>query len=88
MRTLRLARKAKNNATVSVDRGACVGSGICEVIARHLFTLGPDHISVPTQPTLTNDDEVDAAVDAAHSCPTAAIAVDSDGCPVTRGGKS
>lgn len=60
---------------VTVDRGRCMGSGICTALAPGLFRMdgershGPDGECAPDE----------SLVDAADSCPAGAITVVEDG---------
>lgn len=56
---------------VTVDRGACLGSGICAALAPGLFALDGER-SRPLRGTTEPDETV---LDAADSCPAAAITV-------------
>ncbi|MFI7067132.1 ferredoxin [Kribbella sp. NPDC050124] len=61
---------------VTVDRDACIGSGMCLGIAADHFELGPDRRSRPVSATVDADEP--AALDlasAAECCPGAAITV-------------
>ncbi|MFC5724299.1 ferredoxin [Streptomyces gamaensis] len=60
---------------VSVDRGSCLGSGICAALAPELFELA-DERSRARQERIPPDG---AALDAADSCPAAAITVREEG---------
>ncbi|MFI9006525.1 ferredoxin [Actinosynnema sp. NPDC053489] len=59
--------------TISVDRGACLGTGMCTSIAPDHFRL-EGGTSTPVDPEVEPDD---AVVDAAESCPMEAILVRS-----------
>ncbi|MFI9006523.1 ferredoxin [Actinosynnema sp. NPDC053489] len=59
--------------TIEVDRGACLGTGMCTSIA-------PDHFRLEggtSRPVDPNVDPDDAVIDAAESCPMEAILVRS-----------
>ncbi|WP_235482121.1 ferredoxin [Streptomyces roseoverticillatus] len=56
---------------VAVDRGACLGSGICAALAPESFRL-EDERSRPLREAAGPDE---ALLDAADSCPAAAITV-------------
>jgi ferredoxin len=62
--------------TIEVDKGACLGTGMCTATA-------PDHFRLEggtSTPIKTDIDPSDAVVDAAESCPMEAILVrSSDG---------
>ncbi|MFD7653222.1 ferredoxin [Actinosynnema sp. NPDC059797] len=64
------------NWTVEVDRGACLGTGMCTSLAPEHFRL-EGGTSVPVSSSVEPDD---AVTDAAESCPMEAILVrDADG---------
>ncbi len=56
---------------VTVDRGACIGSGICAALAPGQFALDGER-SRPLRGATEPDETV---LDAADSCPAAAITV-------------
>ncbi|MFR9725768.1 ferredoxin [Streptomyces sp. MS19] len=56
---------------LDVDRGRCMGTGICAGTAPALFALDGRH-SAPVTDTIAPDE---SALDAADSCPVAAITV-------------
>ena len=59
--------------TIEVDKGACLGTGMCTSIA-------PDHFRLDggtSTPVRSEVDPDDAVVDAAESCPMEAILVRS-----------
>ncbi len=56
---------------VTVDRGACLGSGICAALAPGLFTLDGER----SRPLRATTQPEEAVLDAADSCPAAAITV-------------
>lgn len=58
---------------ISVDRGACQGTGMCSSIASGHFRLHEGY-SEPIEEEVEPDDEV---VDAAENCPLEAIMVTS-----------
>jgi ferredoxin len=67
----------KNRIRVEVQRDVCIGSGDCVDAAPGVFRLGDDDIAVVIDP---DGAEVQEIVDAAGSCPIAAIFVyDEDG---------
>lgn len=57
---------------VSVDRAACVGSGMCVGTAAEHFTIEADHRSRALRGEVEPDD---AVLDAANCCPMEAITV-------------
>lgn len=60
---------------VSANLSVCAGTGMCEQVAENLFRLGADHkVSVLTD-RLEAESDVEAALDAMNSYPTAAISV-------------
>ncbi|MCE6993616.1 ferredoxin [Saccharothrix sp. S26] len=59
--------------TIEVDRGACLGTGMCTSIAPDHFRLD-DGTSSPVKARVDADD---AVIDAAESCPMEAILVRS-----------
>jgi ferredoxin len=61
---------------VTVDRDACIGSGMCLGIAGDHFELGPDRRSRPVS-AMVDADSLAAAdlASAAECCPAAAITV-------------
>lgn len=65
-------------ATVEIDQSVCQGSGICELVAGHLFVLGSEGVAELLESALDSSQLVDAATDAMSSCPSAAIAVNHD----------
>ncbi|MEU3061533.1 ferredoxin [Streptomyces subrutilus] len=61
--------------TVRVDRGLCLGSGMCAAVAPEVFALEDEHASV-RQPETGEDPRL---LDAADICPAQAITVHEDG---------
>jgi ferredoxin len=57
---------------VSVDHNMCAGSGTCTGIAPKRFRMGAGSQSEPIDELIEPDDDV---LDAAESCPAAAITV-------------
>lgn len=59
--------------TVKVDRDLCIGAGSCVAVAPKSFALDNEAkaIVLPT----TNEDDNDTLMEAAKSCPVAAIIV-------------
>jgi ferredoxin len=66
---------SSKGASVTVDRSVCVGSGVCAVVADGLFELDADGLSSPLRASVSVQADIDAALDAVHSCPSAAITV-------------
>ena len=58
--------------TVSIDSGACVGSGMCVAVAERLFATGADGKAVALRAETGQDPDV---LDAADLCPGGAIIV-------------
>ncbi len=63
------------SATVRVDPDICLGSGMCEIRFGHLFKVADVGLAVPVHEVLESQQDIDAAVDAMHGCPTGAITV-------------
>ena len=61
---------------LTVDRLACIGSGLCVGTAPRYFQFGPDRRSHPVSSLIDPDQE---ALDAAMSCPVEAITVIESG---------
>jgi ferredoxin len=60
--------------TVKVDRGTCIGCGLCAGICPEVFEMDEDNIAkVIAQPGAGNEE---SAQEAADSCPVGAIAVE------------
>jgi ferredoxin len=60
--------------TVSVNQDLCVGNAMCRAIARNTFVAGPNGKStVATE----NVDDAELLIEAADTCPVAAIQVTS-----------
>jgi ferredoxin len=57
---------------VNVDRGLCVGNGMCRAIAPKGFAEDEDGQSVPADP---NAEPLETILEAAASCPVGAITV-------------
>jgi ferredoxin len=57
---------------VTVDRSACIGSGICAGVAPGRFRLDAESTSVPVVDEIEPDELVS---DAAASCPMLAISI-------------
>jgi ferredoxin len=60
---------------VEVDRGRCVGSGICTALADSLFVLDDERSRSLSDGTAPDE----RVLDAADSCPARAITVTEDG---------
>lgn len=60
---------------VEVDRGRCLGSGICSALADSLFVLDGRHARPLSEATAPDE----TVLDAADSCPARAITVTEDG---------
>jgi ferredoxin len=58
--------------TTEVDRELCMGSGICAGMASDLYTLDDEDRARPVHGRMAPDER---ALDAADSCPAAAILV-------------
>ncbi|MFF7730037.1 ferredoxin [Streptomyces sp. NPDC008001] len=56
---------------VAVDRSACIGSGICAALAPESFRLEDER----SRPRRDTTEPGEAVLDAADSCPAAAITV-------------
>ena len=57
---------------VEVDRGLCVGSGSCEMLAPDVFEVDDEGILAVLEPE-PGDDDVPAVRDAVQACPTRAL---------------
>ena len=65
---------------VSIDQSRCIGAGNCVHIAPTVFQLDEENIAYLVDPNSADDDTL---LDAAQSCPTNAIYLDTqDGKPV------
>lgn len=65
---------------VSIDQSRCIGAGNCVNIAPKAFQLDEEHIAYLVDPASVDDETL---LDAAQSCPTDAIYLDTeDGKPV------
>jgi ferredoxin len=58
--------------TTAVDRDLCMGSGMCAGMASDLYALDDEDRARPVRTRIAPDDR---ALDAADSCPAAAILV-------------
>jgi len=65
---------------VSIDQSRCIGAGNCVHIAPTVFQLDEENIAYLVEPGSVDDETL---IDAAKSCPTDAIYLDTeDGKPV------
>jgi ferredoxin len=65
---------------VSIDQSRCIGAGNCVNIAPRAFELDEERIAYLVDPASVDDD---ALIEAAQSCPTDAIYLDTeDGDPI------
>jgi ferredoxin len=65
---------------VSIDQGRCIGAGNCVHIAPTVFQLDDENVAYLMDPNSVDDQTL---IDAAQSCPTNAIYLDTeDGKPV------
>jgi ferredoxin len=60
---------------VSIDQGRCIGAGNCVHIAPQAFQLDEEHVAYLVDPASVSDDDL---LDAARSCPTDAIYLDTE----------
>lgn len=60
---------------VSIDQGKCIGAGNCVHIAPAAFQLDDEFVAYVVDPASVDDDEL---LDAARSCPTDAIYLDTE----------
>lgn len=60
---------------VSIDQSRCIGAGNCVHIAPTVFQLDEENIAYLVDPTSVGDEVL---LDAAQSCPTDAIYLDTD----------
>ena len=60
---------------VSIDQSRCIGAGNCVHIAPTVFQLDEENIAYLIDPTSVDDETV---LDAARSCPTNAIYLDTE----------
>lgn len=63
---------------VNVDRSACIGASMCEVIASQTFEVGRDGVSR----TIGIGNDEATLLEAREACPAEAIEVLSDGLPL------
>ncbi len=59
---------------VSIDQSRCIGAGNCVQIAPTVFQLDEEHVAYLLDPTSVDDETL---LDAARSCPTDAIYLDT-----------
>lgn len=59
---------------VSIDQGRCIGAGNCVHIAPAAFQLDEEFVAYVVDPASVSDDDL---LDAARSCPTDAIYLDT-----------
>lgn len=64
-----------HNLTVAVDRGTCIGNGVCLALAPRAFALDESMRAVVRDPTA---ESYDALIAAAESCPVQAIYLSID----------
>jgi ferredoxin len=57
---------------VAVDRGLCVGSGSCEMLAPDVFEVDDEGVLAVLEAE-PGDDDVPAVRDAVQACPTRAL---------------
>jgi ferredoxin len=62
-------------AKLEVDRGLCMGSGLCAVTNPSLFGLDADGYGAALRTDLHSAEDVDAARDIASCCPAEAIVI-------------
>ncbi|MFI2781116.1 ferredoxin [Streptomyces sp. ALB3] len=62
--------------TTEVDRGLCMGSGMCAGVASDLYELDEEDRARPVHERMAPDER---ALDAADSCPASAIVVREGG---------
>ncbi len=60
--------------TVRIDRGLCLGCGLCADMAPEVFEMG-DFVASVTSPRVPTDRETDVR-GAAEDCPSAAIVIE------------
>ena len=60
---------------VSIDQSRCIGAGNCVNIAPTVFQLDEEHIAYLVDPNSVDDETL---IDAARSCPTDAIYLDTE----------
>jgi ferredoxin len=59
---------------VSIDQSRCIGAGNCVHVAPRAFQLDEENVAYLVDPASVDDDEL---LDAAKSCPTDAIYLDT-----------
>ena len=57
---------------VKVDRDACIGCGACAAICDTVFEIDDEGLSIVKSEDVTEEDK-QAVIDSAESCPTGAI---------------
>jgi ferredoxin len=62
-------------ALLSIDREACLGTGLCEAMSPELFTLADDGVARATTQYLIDGDRVELAHSVAECCPNGAIVI-------------
>jgi len=62
-------------ARIEIDESICLGSGMCELMAEHLFAVNSHGVAVPLEPDLHSTESVNAATDAMNGCPSGAIRI-------------
>lgn len=65
--------KLANGLTVEVDHDVCIAAGPCSAMAPKTFALGDDGKAVIL--ASADEDDVDTIMNAARSCPVAAIRI-------------
>lgn len=63
----------KNGYTVEVDQAVCIGAAPCSAMAPKTFGIGEDGKAVIL--ATADEDDIDTIVNAARSCPVAAIRI-------------
>ena len=65
-----MSELGKSARKIIVDHKKCIGSTLCMAWAPHSFEIGPDLRSVPTNPPMDSDSDIQRAID---ECPSGAI---------------
>lgn len=60
---------------VRVDEDVCMGSGVCELLAPHLFEVGAEGVATVLIDELGPED-ADSAKEAVNACPTFALSIE------------
>ncbi|MCL4338703.1 ferredoxin [Patescibacteria group bacterium] len=68
--------KKVNNVTVVVDRNLCIGAASCVAVAPKTFALDNEAKAIILD--TATEDSLDTIMDAAKSCPVAAIIIHDD----------